>query len=153
MFSKEESRLIKKEFWTNFGIFSQKKRVGLGLDKRWISHNTGISCLSLKFDFERKEALVGIEIYTNNSKEEEKYLTRLIQLKQILNDLFTEQPIWDEDFELLNGRFAVKIYHKLSKVNIHDKSCWPEVYNFFFDYMIKYEEFYSDYKDFIKDQE
>lgn len=151
MYSKEESQRIKKEFWTNFGIFSQKKRVYQGLDKRWISHNTGINCLSLKFDFERKQALVGIEIYTTNRKEEEKYYNRILQLKTVLHEFFDEEPIWDSDFDLGNGKFAVKIYHLLENVNIHDKSCWPNVYQFFYEFMLKYEQFFIEYKDFIKD--
>jgi len=68
MYSKEESKKLKKEFWTKFGGFSQKKRLSLGLKKKWISHYTGINCLSLKFDFEKNKALVGIEIIDGNRR-------------------------------------------------------------------------------------
>jgi len=151
MYSKDESIQIKKEFWTTFGVFSQKKRMASGFDKKWISHNTGINCLNLKFDFEKKLALVGIEINTTNTKEEENYYNRLLSLKTILNSGFNKIPIWEPDFELSSGKFVVKIYHSLENVNIHDKSCWGNVFNFFYDYMLLYEFFYIECEDVIKD--
>ena len=109
MYSKEESKRIKKEFWTRFGWFSQKKRRALGLDKKWISHYTGINCLSLKFDFEKKKALVGIEINSGNAQEEEKYYNKLLSLKNILNEMFEETPQWETDYELSSGKYVIKI--------------------------------------------
>jgi hypothetical protein len=150
MYSKEESIKLKKEFWTTFGFFSQKKRFASGFDKKWISHNTGINCLNLKFDFEKKKALVGIEINTNSEKEEEKYYDRLLSLRTILNSSFDKEPFWEPDFELSSGKFVVKIYHSLENVNIHNKSCWGDVFKFFYDYMLLYEIFYIEYEDIIK---
>lgn len=150
MYSKEESIKLKKEFWTTFGFVSQKKRLASGFDKKWISHNTGINCLNLKFDFEKNKALVGIEINTNNAKEEEKYYNRLLSLRTILDSNFDIKPFWEPDFELCSGKFVVKIYHSLENVNIHDKSCWGDVFKFFYDYMLLYEIFYIEYEDVIK---
>jgi len=36
MYSKDESKINKKEFWTKFGFFSQTKRMALGLEKKWM---------------------------------------------------------------------------------------------------------------------
>lgn len=153
MYSKEDSRRIKKEFWTKFGRFSQRKRIALGYDKRWLTHNTGIISFNLKFDFEKKEALVGIEISSRNKMEEENIYSKLLALKTLLNDMFDEAPIWNPEFELTTGKKVIKVYHILENVNIHNKECWPTVFNFFFDYMIQYETFYKEYKDFIRDDE
>ena len=153
MYSKEESKQIKKEFWTRFGFYSQRKRVALGLNKKWISHQTGISCLSLKFDFDNKKAMVGIEINSNRIQENEKYYNRLLPLKSILNNKFRTHPVWNPKFQLSDGKMVMKIYHELGSVNIHDKSCWPNVFNFLYNNMLIYESFYEEYKDIIKDEE
>lgn len=152
MFSKEESKKIKKEFWTKFGRFSQRKRTKLGLSKRWISHYTGIHDLSLKFDFERKKAIVGIEI-SGNKLNEEKYYDKLLSLKTILDESFKVNPEWNPQYELPDGKIVIKIYHLLEDVNIHDKNCWPKVFNFFFEHMIIYESFYLEYMEYIKDEQ
>jgi len=153
MYSKEESKQIKKEFWVKFGFFSQRKRIAAGLNKKWLSHNTGINCLSLKFDFENKQALVGIEIFTHNQDEKQKYYDRLLSLKTILNDSFKIAPEWNYNFELPNGEIAAKIYHTLENVKIHDKTCWPKVFRFFFENMMIYESFYTEYKEIIADED
>ena len=151
MYSKEESKKLKKEFWTKFGGFSQRKRLSLGLEKKWISHYTGINCLSLKFDFEKNKALVGIEISDGNRIHQEKSYGKLLQLKYILDNTFNEPPEWDTNYQLQDGKTVIKIYHVLDNVNVHNKECWPEVFKFYFDMMIKYESFYTEYKDFILD--
>lgn len=153
MFSKEKSKQLKKKFWTSFGQFSQLKRVAIGFNKKWLSHRTGIHCLSLKFEFDRKFASVGIEIDTEKDTEKEKYYNRLISLKTVLNNCFTSPPVWDTKYELVNGKIVIKIHHILNNVHIHDESCWPDVFQFFFDHMIKYEGFYMEFQDIIKDPE
>jgi len=151
MYSKEEAISNKKEFWTKFGFFSQTKRESLGLEKKWLAHNTGINSVNLKFDFEKKQALVGIEINTNNLDEEQKYYNRFLDLKNIIDNKFEESPIWNPDFKTESGKYVCKIYHIFNNVNINDKSCWPGVFQFFFNYMSIYESFYNEFMELIQD--
>ena len=53
MFSKEESRLIRQEFWTSFGK---------SFPKKWILYNTKTKGLSFKFHFDTKKALVALDL-------------------------------------------------------------------------------------------
>jgi hypothetical protein len=150
MFSKEESRRIKKEFWTKFGFFSQTKRVAMGLEKKWMTYNTGINSIILKFDFDKKLASVGIEIDANTSDEEEKYYNRFIALKSILDKKFEKPPTWNPDFKKGSEKFVHKIYHTLDNVSVFDTTCWPSVFQFFFTYMLIYEVFIDEFKDFLQ---
>ncbi|MDX1317154.1 MAG: DUF4268 domain-containing protein, partial [Xanthomarina gelatinilytica] len=47
MFSKEESRLLKQEFWTSFGK---------SFPRKWLLYDTKTKGLSFKFHFDTKQA-------------------------------------------------------------------------------------------------
>ena len=53
MFSKEESKKIRQEFWTSFGKEYPRK---------WLLYNTKIKGVTLKFTFTTKIAQVSIDI-------------------------------------------------------------------------------------------
>ena len=53
MFSKEESALLRKEFWISFGK---------SFPRKWILYNTKIKGFSFKFVADRKKALVTLDI-------------------------------------------------------------------------------------------
>ena len=53
MFSKEESKRIREEFGTSFGQEYSRK---------WILYNTKIKEIQFKFSFDRKKAMVSLDI-------------------------------------------------------------------------------------------
>ena len=53
MFSKEESRKLRQEFWTSFGK---------SFPKKWILYDTKIKGLSFKFHFDTKSALIALDL-------------------------------------------------------------------------------------------
>ena len=153
MFSKDEAKKIRQHFWTTFGKISARKKEAEGKDKKWITYHTGINAINLKFDFTRKLAMVGIDIECDSLKEQDKYYNRLLGLRKILDSSFPEPLIWNEDFELENGKYIARIYRKLEDVSIYNKQSWPRVFQFFYDNMLIIEQFYLDYRDIIKDPE
>ena len=141
MFSKEESRLLREEFWISFGKSYPRK---------WLLYNTKIKGLSFKFHFDTKKALVTLDLEDNldiriNCWE------KLVSLKAILLDEFLSEAIYEEEFYLENGKEISRIYVPLEqKVSIHNKNSWRETMVFFNNTMNLFEAFFEEYKDIIK---
>ena len=53
MFSKEESRLLRQEFWISFGK---------SFPRKWILYNTKLKGFNFKFHFDNKNALVALDL-------------------------------------------------------------------------------------------
>ena len=53
MFSKEESRLLREEFWTSFGK---------SFPRKWILYNTKLKGFTFKFHFDTKSSLVELDL-------------------------------------------------------------------------------------------
>lgn len=142
MFSKEESRQLRQEFWTSFGK---------SFPRKWILYDTKIKGFSFKFHFDTKSALVALDLEDNletriNSWE------KLLSLKTILKEDYLPEAIFEEEYYLENGKEISRIYVTLNqKVSIHNKNTWQEVMVFFNTYMDKFETFFSDFEDILKD--
>lgn len=141
MFSKEESRLLRQEFWISFGK---------SFPKKWILYNTKLKGFSFKFHFDTKKALVALDL-EDNLKHRIKYWEKLESLKAILLEDYLPEAIFNEAYILENGKEISRVYVQLDKkVSIHNKNSWQEVMVFFNDTMSLFEAFFIEYKDFIE---
>ncbi|WP_298899688.1 DUF4268 domain-containing protein [uncultured Psychroserpens sp.] len=142
MFSKEESRLLRQEFWTSFGK---------SFPRKWILYDTKIKGFSFKFHFDTKKALVALDL-EDDLENRIIYWEKLQSLQSILRDDYLPEVYFEEEFYLDNGKEISRIYLPLNhKVSIHNKNSWQEVMVFFNETMSKFEAFFEEYRDIISD--
>lgn len=141
MFSKEESRRLKQEFWISYGK---------SFPRKWILYDTKIKGFSFKFHFDTKIALVALDL-EDDLENRIKNWEKLQSLKSILHDDFLPEAIFEEEYLLENGKEISRIYVLLDeKVSIHNKNTWQTVMLFFNEKMNLFEAFFEDYKDFFE---
>lgn len=141
MFSKEESRLLRQEFWTSFGK---------SFPRKWLLYNTKIKGLSFKFYFDTKAAFISLDL-EDDLENRINCWEKLVALKSILQTDYLPDAIYEEEYILDNGKEISRIYLPLEqKVSIHNKNTWRDVMEFFNTNMILFEAFFEEYKDIIK---
>jgi hypothetical protein len=141
MFSKNEAKLLRQEFWTSFGK---------SFPTDWILYNTNVKGLSFKFHFDVKTAYVAFCMDMQPSKQQ-LYWNQLLAHKTILESEFLPNIKFEECFEVSDDKIlSAAIVSIDSKVSIHNKSTWREVMEFLNETMLKFEEFYTVYENTIK---
>ena len=140
MYSREESKKIRQEFWINFGKNYRRK---------WILYNTKIKDFSLKFDFTRRYAEVAIEITSGDEVFRKYYFEKLESLRSVLKEDYIPEIEYAEDYELENGKIISRIYLQTEGVNVHNRNDWPQTQEFLNENMTLLEAFFLEYKDFI----
>ena len=141
MFSKEESRLLREEFWTSFGK---------SFPRKWILYNTKLKGFTLKFHFDTKSALVALDL-EDDLENRINYWEKLTALKSILTEEFLTNAIFEEAYILENGKEISRIYVALNqKVSIHNKNTWQKTMEFFNENMSLFEAFFEEYKDILE---
>lgn len=141
MFSKEEAKKLRQEFWTSFGKEYPQK---------WLLYNTRVKEIQLKFTFERKYAQVSLDIVAEDPLIRDYYFEKLESLKTILESEYLPEIIYDREYELPEGKVISRIYTQKDKVSIYNKKDWPLVKDFLYQKMTLMEEFFNDFSDFIK---
>jgi hypothetical protein len=141
MFSKEESRLLRQEFWTSFGK---------SFPRKWILYDTKIKGFSFKFHFDTKSALVALDL-EDHLENRINYWEKLMSLKGVLQREYLPEAIYNEEYFLDNGKEISRIYIPLKQeVSIHNKNTWRDVMEFLNTNMALFEDFFEEYRDLIE---
>ncbi|MCB4797346.1 DUF4268 domain-containing protein [Tamlana sp. 62-3] len=141
MFSKEESRKLRQDFWISFGK---------SFPRKWILYDTKLKGFSFKFHFDTKKALVALDV-EDDLEFRIKYWEKLVALKSILHDDYLPNAIYEEEYFLENHKEISRIYVPLEeKVSIHNKNTWQQVMEFFNENMSLFEAFFEEYKEVIE---
>ena len=150
MYSKEESKVIRKRFWESFDEFSKAKKRKMRKNRKWILQNTGIKDFNLKFDIDNKSAQVGIEIASKGLQRQIKYSEKMQSLKALLDKEFDNQLIWNDHFLLHSGKEVIRIYIEKKGINMFEEKDWKQIFEFFYFQMNKLENWFLEFKDIIK---
>ncbi len=140
MFSKEEAKKIRQEFWIWFGKEFPRK---------WILYNTKIKDVTLKFTFTNKKAEVSLDIEPRDTLIREYYYDKLLSLKGILTDEFLPEAIFDANYTLENGKTLSRVYVTTTQVSVYNRKSWNTAALFLYDHMELLERFFVAYQDII----
>ena len=139
MFSKEDSRKLREEFWISFGK---------SFPNKWTLYKTKVKGLSFKFHFDLKMAMVSIDV-DSDLEQRVKVWEKLVALKSILIDEYLPEAIYEDFFILDNQKDISRIFVQLNDVSIHNKNSWRETMEFLNKSMLAIETFYEEYQDII----
>ncbi len=149
MFSKDEEKELKLEFWKKLGNRTRKIPGQRGKIKIWIGENTGIKGVDLRFDVGRKKIIVALEI---NAKNEDRRLTlyeKLEATRSIFEDQFGEPLIWDFAYEKKLGEQVCRVYQEMNGDYLVSEQ-WPQIFTFMIDKMLKMEKAFEEVADFLR---
>ena len=142
MFSKEEAAQLRKEFWVSFGK---------SFPRKWLLYNTKVKGFSFKFVADRKKALVCLDIDSADAIKNELLWDQMVALKSVIVSDYLPEAIFDDSYELENGKRIYRIYVPLEdKFSIYNKNTWSTAFQFFVDQMSQFELIYYEFEDFIK---
>ncbi len=140
MFSKEESRKLREEFWIAFGKSYPRK---------WLLYKTGVKGIALKFNFDLKEAAVSLDV-DGDLEQRITNWEKVTSLKSILINDYLPYAVFEDEYYLDNHKEISRVYVAKQGVSIHNKNTWQETMVFFYEEMSKLEAFFTDYEDILK---
>ncbi len=149
MYSKDEAKLLRKEFWI---VFARRCEIVPELrhkKKKWLLYDTGLSGIDLKFEVSRSEALVMIEVNSRQESRRLEIFETLQKYQKFLEEGFAEPLIWDFCFIRESGQEVCRIYTSLPHVDFHRQNQWPDIFNFMIDNMLILENNLMELKDVL----
>lgn len=141
MFSKEESKKLRQDFWIAFGKSYPRK---------WILYDTKIKGLALKFHFDLKIAMVSMDIETSDLEKRIELWEKLVSLKSILKNDYLQETKFEDSLILENHKEISRVYVQKESVSIHNKNTWQETMQFLNTKMALLESFFQEYEGIIQ---
>lgn len=152
MYSKDELKQLKQEFWNSFASFCEVQPYLRRRKKIWTLYDTKVKGVELKFDANRTGAYVILEI---NHKQEDARLEMFEKLTWYKDDLekdFPEGLIWDIYFVRDSGKAVARIYTSKEKIDLHRRQDWGDFFTFMAKQMYLLERNFLSIREFIKEE-
>jgi len=153
MYSKEEAKKLRLEFWEQFGRRCEAHPLLRHKSKKWLLHRTKIKGVALRFEVGRKNAMVMLELNHKNEDKRLKAYEILEKYKPVIEEGFFESLIWEFYHQREDGGQEVcRIFTELENVDLHRQKCWPDIFNFFIENMVTLEENFLQIRDMLKEE-
>ena len=142
MYSKVESQRLKQEFWIAFAE---------NYPRKWLLYDTKIKDFSFKFFVDNKKGQVLIDIEMRDAEKRNLYFEKLESLRNILEEDFIKNLVFEKDFTLESGKKISRIWIEQNNISVSNRENWETIFDFFSLNMTLLEAFFMEYQDYIKD--
>lgn len=143
MYSREEAKKLKEEFWTTFGQYMRSVPSAEAERINWVNYKTGIRHLFFRMDADKKKAIIMIELTNQDEGIRKLMFAQFEEFQGILSNTVGEEWEWTLMQHDEYGKTSSTISCTLENVNIFNKEHWPQLISFFKPRIIALDEFWS----------
>ncbi|MDB9713365.1 DUF4268 domain-containing protein [Flavobacteriaceae bacterium] len=141
MYSKVEVKALRQLFWTSFGK---------SFPRKWTLYDTKIKGLEFKFHFDKKSAMVCLDI--DDTIERRLELWEKIQsLQAVLLENYLPNALFEEIYYIDQDKDISRVFVLLEGVSINNKNTWQQTMEFLSLSMNQFESFFEDYNSVLED--
>ena len=147
MYSKEELKQLKKEFWEGFGTYCSLIPALKRRKSKFMLYNTKMKGVELKFDATRTGASVILEINLSDAKKRLEKYEQFLLYKPTMEKQFPNGLIWKSSYIRECGTEVSRIYTEKNAIDLHRRLQWMEFYQFMSTEMLKLEKAFKIVKE------
>ena len=150
MFSREEKRQNRIDFWDKLENELSSKRNPHGTKVNWMNYNTGFNDMYFRMEADEGAVRLCIDIQMNDEGIRELIYQQFEEFADILKEYFKDNLIWTKEFEHSNGCMVSRLSMEKDDVNILRKSDWDKMQLFLKINFVKLDQFWSEYAEVFK---
>ena len=151
MYSKDELKNLRLEFWESFAAFCEVQPYLRGRKKIWTLYDTKVKGVELKFDATREGAFVILEVNHRGEEARLEMFERLTWYKDTLETDFPEGLTWDICFVRDTGKQVARIYTSKSGIDFHRRQDWGEFFSFMASQMYLLERNFMSIAEYLRE--
>lgn len=151
MYSKDELKNLKLEFWESFAAFCEVQPYLRGRKKIWTLYDTKVKGVELKFDATREGAFVILEVNHKGEEARLEMFERLTWYKDTLEMDFPEGLTWDICFVRDTGKQVARIYTSKSGIDFHRRQDWGDFFSFMASQMYLLERNFMSIAEYLRE--
>ena len=151
MYSKDELKNLKLEFWESFAAFCEVQPYLRGRKKTWVLYDTKVKGVELKFDATREGAFVILEVNHRSEEARLEMFERLTWYKDTLEMDFPEGLTWDICFVRDTAKQVALIFTAKSGIDFHRRQDWGEFFSFMASQMYLLERNFMSIAEYLRE--
>ena len=149
MFSKEEMKELRIEFWGKLNKQMEKLRNPYGSKVNWMNYNTNIKHLYFRMEADEEGARLCIDLQFPDADIREIYYAQFMEFQNMLNDQFKNLQ-WHEQWNHWNGKQISRIVLELNDCDLRNRDHWDKMHLFLKLNFVKLDEFWVEFGEVFK---
>lgn len=151
MYSKDELKNLKLEFWESFAAFCEVQPYLRLRKKIWTLYDTKVKGVELKFDANREGAYVILEVNHRREDLRLEMFEKLTWYKETLERDFPDGLIWDICFVRETGKEVARVYTKKEGIDLHRRQDWGAFFSFMANQMYLLERNFMEIAEYLRE--
>lgn len=147
MFTRDELKEIRSEFWTNFGKIMKPHRSQTGEHVRWTNYRTGVKDMYFRLNVDNVRASLSIDLQHPDNGIRDLFWEQLLEFKNLLSQHLESELFWHYSYSLPSGQVISHVVCYQENVSLFDKTTWPTAFAFLKTNIIHLDAFWADARD------
>jgi len=151
MYSKEELKNLKVEFWEGFDAYCSVQPYLKNRKKKWVLYDTKVKGVELKFDVDRNGAAVILEINHRQEDLRLEMLERLSWYKDSLEKDLEGELVWDIHYVRESGKEVARVWTRKEGLDFHRREHWGDIFRFMAGKMYLLERNFMSFATYLRE--
>ena len=149
MYSKEELKQLKTDFWNQFKVKMQKTRSSNGRRMNWLAYPSEVKNIYIRVDADGKGARLTFDIQGKDEGVRQILWEQLYELKVVMESEMGPEGTWIENTFSSSVPQFNRIIWERTDLNLFKTEDHAEIQNFLADRLIHFDAFYQEFKDIL----
>lgn len=149
MYSKDELKQLKTDFWNSFKTSMQKTRSASGRRINWISYPSEVKDIYIRLDTDQKGARLCFDIQGKDEGVRAIIWEQLMELKVVMEQEMGPDGVWLEQLSSPYVPEFNRIMWERTDLNFYKQEDHEEIQRFLKDRLIHFDAFYQEFKDIL----
>jgi len=145
MYSKEEKKELKINFWTELNDKLSEAGKAKGRNLEWMNYPTNIKRLFFRMEADETTAKMCIDLQFLSKGIREIYFLQFQEFENKLKETFTADVHFLPEYEHWNGKTISRIYCELPNVNINNTEDWKKIQDFLMQNFLNLDAFWEEF--------
>ncbi len=151
MFSKEEAKQLRIDFWTAFGVYMRQHTSLMGPKQKWVNYHTGVKGIFFRLEADAKCVRVAITMEQDDPGMRALFYEQFEELQQYLAVETEGEWIWEPSYTQQDGREIARIYRGMEGVSLYNKADWHLMFAFLEGNIVPLDSVWADCSDVFVD--
>ncbi|MDR0802023.1 DUF4268 domain-containing protein [Fluviicola sp.] len=149
MYTKDELRQFRTDFWNQFNLKMKKIKSSSGRKMNWLAYPSDVKDIYIRIDTDGKGARLTFDIQGKDEGVRQILWEQLQELKIVMESEMGTDGIWIENASSLSVPKFNRILWERNDLNFFKPEDHTEIQNFLADRLIHFDAFYQEFKDIL----
>ena len=124
-----------------------KSSNGRGIN--WLNYPSDVKSIFIRLEVDKKMVALNFDVQFRDPEILDLVWEQLLEMRKIMEATMGVEGNWLQDLYLPNGQQFYRIQWKSEQWNFYDLSTHEEIYTFLESTLLKFDEFYQEFKEIV----